>query len=168
MNPHYYTKKSTHATCSFNKYMMHSHVIDAIKIITNVRKNNKHLICISIIGALCISVTPEARAMSDGSKHFAASAAFGAGSETLLTYTTEMRTASKLFFGTVLGVLPGLLKETMDSTEQDNSFSGGDMQSDILGSLGGASLSCLFNNFVHISLDSNDNNMVKVSLKWKF
>jgi len=53
----------------------------------------------------------------------------------------------------VLGTLPGLFKEIVDSTKKDNLFSGGDLAADILGSFCGAFLSNLVNNKIQVNVN---------------
>lgn len=77
---------------------------------------------------------------SDKKKHFALSALFGAGSETLLrsySYTASHRLI-RLTSATVLGTLPGVAKELSDSKFDNN-----DILADIIGAFTGAFLSDL-------------------------
>lgn len=98
----------------------------------------------------------------DGKKHFAYSAIFGFGSETSLHYMTELKTPSRVFLATVIGSMPGLAKEVMDSTENDNFFSKDDLKADIAGAFTGAVTGAIFNGALQITFDGGDEKKVFV------
>jgi len=97
-------------------------------------------------------------AKGDKIKHFGISTLFGAAGESCLHYATDMEGDQRIFFGTVLGTLPGLFKELIDSTKEGNRFSGGDLAADILGSFCGALLSNMINTKLQVNFKAEKNN----------
>jgi len=94
---------------------------------------------------------------------------FGAAGESFLHYATDLKGDSRVLFGTVLGTLPGLFKEVVDSTEEGNRFSGGDLIADILGSFCGAFLSNMVNNKIQVNVDLNKKKDIwLVSIRYSF
>ena len=63
--------------------------------------------------------------------HFGISAILGAASETIIHHKTKVGTVERIAYGTILGSLPGLAKEVIDSNEEDNHFSGTDMAANV-------------------------------------
>lgn len=131
----------------------------------NKTKNSARAVSILLLSWI---LTVNANAMTDDEMHFTLSAVAGSGCETALSYATDIGSPGRFFLGTALGTIPGLVKEIMDSTKSDNSFSGSDMQADILGAATGALLGNLFNNFVHFSLTGKDLDTLKISFEWEF
>jgi len=77
----------------------------------------KTIVCALVI-LICSLVSPiQLSAKNDKIKHFGVSMLFGAAGESYLHYTTKMNGDKRVFFGTVLGTLPGIFKELIDSTE---------------------------------------------------
>ena len=72
---------------------------------------------------------------SDKLKHFAVSAPFGA----LGAYLTR-DTEHPVIYGTLIGTIPGLIKEGIDGTCRSSGFSYKDLAADIAGALSGALL----------------------------
>ncbi|CAB3635908.1 hypothetical protein [Paraburkholderia rhynchosiae] len=72
---------------------------------------------------------------SDKAKHFAASAPFGA----LGAYLAR-DTAHPVIYGTLIGTIPGLIKEGIDGTCRSSGFSYKDLVADAAGALTGALL----------------------------
>lgn len=130
----------------------------------------KKVIVFVIIGFICFCVSPkDLSAKKDKLKHFGVSILFGAAGESCLHYSTKMDGSKRVIFGTMLGTLPGLLKELIDSTEEGNRFSGGDLAADILGSFSGALLSNIVNNKIHVKINLNKKRKVWiVSVSYSF
>jgi uncharacterized protein YfiM (DUF2279 family) len=72
---------------------------------------------------------------SDKLKHFAVSAPFGA----LGAYLTR-DTEHPVIYGTLIGTVPGLIKEGIDGTCRSSGFSYKDLVADLAGALSGALL----------------------------
>ena len=119
---------------------------------------------------ILISISPEnAFAGDDRLKHFGISSLFGAASESILHYKTNLNTSERIILGTTLGSLPGLAKEIIDSTKAGNQFSGSDLTVDIAGALLGAVIANFFNNLIQIKIDkTRENKSLSVSLSYKF
>ncbi len=92
---------------------------------------------------------------SDKQKHFLISAAFGAGSETALeafnqyslTQVERLNGVELIGYGTLIGLVPGVIKETRDSNEKGNSWSNADLAYDFAGSFIGSTLSYSLHRF---------------------
>ncbi len=130
----------------------------------------KKIIIFIIIGFICFCLSPKhLSAQNDKLKHFGVSLLFGAAGESGLHYLTKMGGSKRVIFGTVLGTIPGLFKELIDSTEEGNRFSGGDLTADILGSFSGAMLSNIVNNKIQVKLNLNRKRKVWiVSVSYSF
>ena len=106
---------------------------------------------------LVLSCLPYARsfAIDDKAAHFGISAVFGAGAETFLHYRTDFDDLELVALGTLLGSVPGLGKEIIDSQQNGNEFSGRDLAADVAGAFTGALLSNLFNNAIEVRIESD-------------
>ena len=93
-----------------------------------------------------------AMGMDDDVKHFLISGAAGAGSETILHYTSGMGPIERISAATFIGSLPGLVKEISDSRKEGNEFGLGDMGMDVLGSFSGALMSGMINDRIQVRL----------------
>jgi uncharacterized protein YfiM (DUF2279 family) len=107
-------------------------------------------------------------AFDDKTAHFGISALFGAGAETVLHYRTDFEDVERVALGTLLGSVPGLAKEIIDSQEDGNKFSGGDMAADVAGAFSGAFLSNLFNNAIQVRIESGDEQQLSVVFDKQF
>ena len=107
-------------------------------------------------------------AFDDKIAHFGLSALFGAGAETILHYRTDFEDVERVALGTLLGSVPGLAKEIIDSQEDGNEFSARDLTADVAGAFSGALLSNLFNNAIQVRIESGDEKQVSVVLDRKF
>ncbi|MFB0565427.1 MAG: hypothetical protein ACETWK_07085 [Candidatus Aminicenantaceae bacterium] len=124
--------------------------------------------CILIIFSLSLSGI-NVFAASDELKHFGISSVFGIVSESCLHYKTDFNTTERVFLGTMLGSVPGLVKEFIDSTKKDNYFSERDLAFDIAGSFFGALIGNIFNNFIQVKVNSIKNHKaVVISLSCRF
>ena len=108
-------------------------------------------------------------AQGDKLKHFGVSLLFGAAGESVLHYSTDINGGQKVLFGTLLGTVPGLLKEWVDSTREGNRFSGGDLAADFLGSFCGALLSYAVNNKIQVRVNlDKKRQLLRVSVLYTF
>jgi VanZ family protein len=108
---------------------------------------------------ILISISPEnAYGGDDKLKHFGVSSLFGAASESILHYKTNLKTSERIVLGTALGSLPGLAKELIDSTKAGNQFSGSDLAVDIAGAFLGSVVANFFNNLIQIKIDKTEEN----------
>lgn len=107
-------------------------------------------------------------AVDDVVAHFGVSAICGAGSETYFHYKTELKNPNRIFISSVLGSVPGLTKEIIDSTQEDNYFSGSDLAADIAGAFAGAFVSSLFNNVIQVKIHGRKEEGVRVSVTYNF
>ena len=92
-------------------------------------------------------------AVDDTMLHFGVSAACGAGIETYLHYETELETTNRFFLSSILCTVPGLAKELIDSTQEDNEFSVGDLSADIAGAIVGTLVSSKINDVIKLRID---------------
>ncbi len=115
-------------------------------------------IVVTLLGLPCAN----APAFDDKAAHFGISALFGAGAETLLHYRTDFTDTPRVTLATIMGSLPGLAKEIVDSQEDGNEFSGRDLSADIAGAFSGALLSNLLNNAIQIRIETATSKQVSV------
>ncbi|GBD98622.1 lipoprotein [bacterium BMS3Abin07] len=90
---------------------------------------------------------------NDKLEHFGISSIFGAVSETYFHYKTDYEAGGRIIGGTIFGTIPGLVKEIIDSTQEDNCFSGKDMAANIAGAFAGSVIANLINTEIEIHLD---------------
>lgn len=127
------------------------------------------LIWISLFLILFLISPKNAFAGDDRIKHFGISSLFGAASESVLHYQTNLNTSKRIVLGTTLGSLPGLAKELIDSTKAGNHFSGTDLALDIAGAFFGAVVANFFNNLIQIKIEkTEENKSISVCLSYKF
>ncbi len=116
----------------------------------------KKVIVSAIVVLICFGIFPKnLSAKGDKLKHFGISMLFGAAGESFLHYATDLEGDKRVLYGTAFGTLPGLFKELIDSTEEGNRFSGGDLAADILGSFCGALLSNTINRNIRVNVQLN-------------
>lgn len=123
---------------------------------------------VSLSAFLSIHSVYPVLAADDELLHFGVSAACGAGIETYLHYETELRSPARMCLATVLGSVPGLTKEIIDSTQEDNYFSGSDMAADVIGALAGTVLSSVVNDAISVRIERSKDIRVSVSLTYNF
>jgi VanZ family protein len=99
--------------------------------------------------------------------HFGLSSIFGGAAESCLHYKTHVGSTERILYGTLIGSLPGLAKEVIDSSNEDNHFSGSDMVADVAGAFVGAVIANFVNNKIQINVDSQ-RKKVTVTLLYKF
>ncbi len=132
--------------------------------------NNKNIIS-SILLIISLFIISSGTAFSyddDEKKHFGFSTVFGFGSETSLYYMTELKTPARILLATTIGSMPGLAKELMDSTEDNNSFSEDDMKADIAGAFTGALVSTFFNCALHFEFSNGHEKKVGVEISFDY
>jgi len=110
---------------------------------------------------LCLIFPAVSSAEDNEALHFGISAILGAASETIIHHKTKVGTVERIAYGTILGSLPGLAKEVIDSNEEDNHFSGTDMAANVAGAFVGSVIANLVNNQIRVSVDPEQK---KVSL----
>jgi hypothetical protein len=115
---------------------------------------------------IIVLLMPATSFAADG-LHFGLSAVFGAASETVLHYKTDLNDAGRITLGTILGSLPGLAKEISDNTKEDNHFSGRQMGIDVAGAFVGAVIADLINNKIQMRIETNKKTTV-ISLLVEF
>jgi hypothetical protein len=103
----------------------------------------------------------------DFALHFGLSTVFGAAGESYLHYKTNLGTAERIVYGTIIGSVPGFAKELGDSTLGDNSFNGEQMAANVLGALVGSVIANAVNNKIQINIEQN-RKKVMVSLSYRF
>jgi len=100
---------------------------------------------------------------NDKAKHFAISTAFGGISESVFHYGTHMKPVPRIAAGTLVGCIPGLIKEIHDSHQANNKFSGADMAADVAGAFTGSVLANFINSRIKVQFSGN-----KVALAYHF
>jgi len=100
----------------------------------NPKKPTGILLCLFIL-----LLSGPAYAVDDKVLHFGISSIVGYAAETAL-HKHFNSNSERVIYGTLLGSMPGLIKEIKDSGEQNNHFSGDDMAADIAGAFVGALL----------------------------
>ncbi|MFC2156721.1 hypothetical protein ACFLT9_02670 [Acidobacteriota bacterium] len=113
-------------------------------------------IVVLVIFLLCTPLS----AANDKLRHFGVSSLFGAAGESILHYTTDLNDFGLIGYGTALGTLPGLIKEVIDSTHENNRFDMGDLAADIAGALIGALIANLINNAIRIETGTDKGGFV--------
>ncbi|NTV45456.1 MAG: hypothetical protein HGB11_02795 [Chlorobiales bacterium] len=117
---------------------------------------------------ILVQSASSAFAYNDKTVHIGASAVFGIAGETYLHHTTDLNNRDKVFFGFILGLTPGVMKEAYDSTQKDKFFNGKDIAADIVGAFAGSLISNLVNNALWVTVDKSANNHVTLSVSYKF
>jgi len=112
----------------------------------------KYLVA-TIVTSLCLIIPAVSSASDNEALHFGLSTILGAAGETIIHHKTKMGTAARIGYGTVLGSLPGLAKEIIDSNEKDNHFSGKDMAANVAGAFVGSVIANWVNNKILVSVD---------------
>jgi hypothetical protein len=99
--------------------------------------------------------------------HFGLSTIFGGAAESYLHYETHLGSPERIVYGTLIGSIPGLAKEVIDSGNEDNHFSGSDMVANVAGAFVGAVIANFVNNKIQINVDSQ-RKKVTVAVLYKF
>lgn len=123
----------------------------------------KKLLCSLLLGTLVSSSTLFA-AENDKIKHFGFSSIFGYGGETLIHDIQTLSDTEKVIYGTVIGSVPGLIKELTD-----DKYDSEDMAYNVAGAFAGSLLSNYLNNNVFVAFEHNSkrkSNKVLVSFKY--
>ena len=128
---------------------------------------NERVISVIMLAILLLSARG-VFAEDDKVKHFGVSAMFGAGADTYLHYRTELKAVARIPLSTILGSLPGLAKEIIDSNEVDNSFSSSDMTANLAGAFVGAMVSSIFNDTIQIMMKHGKEKRVAILATYRF
>lgn len=107
----------------------------------------------TLAASLCLIIPAVSFASDNEALHFGVSTILGAAGETIIHHKTKMGAAERIGYGTVLGSLPGLAKEIIDSTKNDNHFSGKDMAANVAGAFVGSVIANWFNNKILVSVE---------------
>ena len=129
--------------------------------------SSRAILHLGLVVILLLAFCSPLSAANDKLQHFGVSTLFGAAGETLLHYTTDLNDFGLLGFGTALGTLPGLIKETIDSTKENNRFDMGDLAADIAGALVGAIIANLINNAFRVDTSAERGGFV-LSLSFQY
>lgn len=132
------------------------------------KKAKRRLYLVVLTLLLAIYPDGEAFAMDDKIAHASVSAVLGIAGETYLHHTTDLCNRDKVFFGFLLGLTPGVMKEIYDSTQKEKFFNGKDLAADIVGAFAGSLFSNFVNNALWISVDKTASNHVTLSISCKF
>ena len=118
---------------------------------------------------LTISLMIPAGSSADDNQglHFGLSAIFGAAGESFVHYKTQSGTAKRIIYGTALGSLPGLAKEVIDGSKEDNHFSGEDMAANVAGAFVGSVIANIVNNRIQLSFNVRQKR-VSLALLYQF
>ena len=118
---------------------------------------------------LCGTAQADSTGVSDKLLHFGVSSMVGGIAETYMHYNTEVATSPRLIYSTIIGSVPGLIKEVYDSSRDDNQFSGGDMAANVAGALTGAIISHYVNNTLQVRINvSKGEKSVNVAMHKSF
>jgi len=93
-------------------------------------------------------------ATNDKTLHFAVSSVTGYLAETIIHKQTSSD-FKRVAYGTMLGTVPGLIKEVADSTEENNEFSKDDMLANIAGSFVGSLLANKVNHRLMVNIQKD-------------
>ena len=121
------------------------------------------LITMALIIGFLIPVSSYAKDI----EHFGASLFLGAASESYFHYQTKLGGIERILYGTIVGSVPGFIKEVYDSGEDRNHFSGRQMAADVAGAFVGAVIANFINNKVQIKIEKNKKKTT-ISLSYKF
>ena len=100
-------------------------------------------------------------------QHFIVSILFGAIGETIVHNRETFGVPMKIFAGTVLGSVPGLIKEISDSSETNNSFSEDQILYDVAGSAVGSVIAYKFNSRTKVNV-SKEEDGGKIFLRYSY
>ena len=89
-------------------------------------------------------------------QHFTISMVLGAIGETAVHKKENINGPMKIVVGTVLGSVPGLIKELDDSNDSNNYFSGDQMLYDIAGSAVGSVIAYKLNSRTKVNVSGTD------------
>lgn len=129
--------------------------------------DNRKVTCLVLLSAFLLSAHP-AFAVDDKVQHFGASAICGAGIETYLHHQTKLKAPARISLSVMLGSVPGLAKEIIDSRQEDNSFSESDMTADLAGAFVGAIVSSVLNNAIRVKIKTGKEKRIDLSLTYNF
>lgn len=129
--------------------------------------DNKKVARLALLSAFLLSAHT-AFAEDDKALHFGVSAICGAGVETCFHYQTKLGFAARTSLGTILGSVPGLAKEIIDSNQEGNSFSESDMTADIAGAFVGTIVSSVFNDTIQVIVAAGREKRIHLVVTYRF
>ena len=99
-------------------------------------------------------LTERAFAIGDPEKHFLVSFPFGYGADMYLQRHTDLKSPNRIVWATILGTIPGFIKEIIDEYESSyyTYFNKDDLTADAVGALAGAVASSSINRLMHITV----------------
>ena len=100
-------------------------------------------------------------------QHFTVSILMGAIGETTIHNRENFNAPMKVLAGTVIGTVPGVIKEIFDSTDSDNYFSGEQVLYDAMGSAVGSFIAYKFNSRTKVNVSTSDGGG-KISLLYSY
>ena len=123
----------------------------------------KHTFIFSLLFLLIVS-TP-ASATNDKTLHFVVSTATGYLAESIIHKHTNSD-FKRIAYGTLLGTVPGLIKEVADSKEINNTFSGGDMAANFAGAFVGSWVATKVNSRLMVSFKKTNGTYIVGLILW--
>lgn len=108
---------------------------------------------------LCtIFFSPLAYATNDKTLHFGISSIAGYLAETVIHTNPKVMNSDvkRVAYGTLLGSVPGLIKEVIDSNESNNHFSGDDMVANVAGAFFGSLIASQVNKRLLINVNKKE------------
>jgi putative lipoprotein len=109
-------------------------------------------ITVMVLILFLLSASSFAQDNNDKAKHFALSAAFGGISESILHYKTDLKPIPRIATGTLVGSIPGLIKEIHDGSQRNNEFSGSDMVANVAGAFTGSMMANFINGRIKVKI----------------
>ena len=110
--------------------------------------------CVSLGSFVCaVPAITQAFKEYDKLLHFGISGIFGAAGESYLHSKSQLQTPERIVYGTLIGIVPGILKELYDDRQKDESFDWCDMAANAGGALSGAIISNYINNKIQLDYD---------------
>jgi len=125
-------------------------------------------IAMLLIFSLVILI-PRSSFASDGNfgEHFTVSMVLGAVGETAVHNRETFNAPTKILLGTVIGSVPGLIKEISDSTDSNNHFSEEQMLYDVMGSAVGSFIAYKVNSRTKVNVSGADGGAT-ISLSYSY
>jgi len=107
---------------------------------------------------LLLIMVPHSSFADDGNfgQHFTVSILMGAIGETTIHNRENFNVPMKILAGTVIGTVPGLIKEIFDSKEKNNHFSEEQLLYDAMGSAVGSFIAYKFNSRTKVNVSKSD------------
>ena len=124
-------------------------------------------IILLLILSLLILIPSSSFADDNFGQHFTISILMGAIGETTIHNRENFNAPMKILAGTVIGTVPGVIKEIFDSTDSDNYFSGEQVLYDAMGSAVGSFIAYKFNSRTKVNVSTSDDG-AKISFLYSY